>query len=168
MNPQEVIESVDSKIAKPGMLILITETTGRQAAMFQLTSTGSLKEIAITVKAKEAVQTIAETCENSRVSAIYCGGSGGSARAGVTKYPIRLTYAVHTNKAKLTVGGAPTFVLPGGGINFMVDVEKVMPGAFSWTPTPATICPIEYTMTLDDYIKMGGRQEAIKPFIKGD
>jgi hypothetical protein len=50
----------------------------------------------------------------------------------------------------------------------MVDVEKVMPGAFSWTPTPATICPIEYTMTLDDYIKMGGHEEAIKPFIKGD
>ncbi|MGA8833858.1 MAG: DUF362 domain-containing protein [Desulfomonilaceae bacterium] len=168
INPLEIIESVDSKIAKPGMLILITETTGRQAAMFQLTSTGSLNEIAITVKAKEAVQTIAETCENSRVSAIYCGGSGGSARAGVTKYPIRLTYAVHTNKAKLTVGGAPTFVLPGGGINFMVDVEKVMPGAFSWTPTPATICPIEYTMTLEDYRNMGGHQEAIKPFIIGD
>ena len=50
----------------------------------------------------------------------------------------------------------------------MVDVEKVMPGAFSWTPTPATICPIEYTMTLEDYRNMGGHQEAIKPFIIGD
>jgi hypothetical protein len=67
-------------------------------------------------------------------------------------------------KARLTVGGAPTFVLPGGGINFMVDVEKVMRGAFTWAPTPAMICPIEYTMTLEDYIEMGGHQEAIKPF----
>ena len=123
-----------------------------------------MEEIEISRAARSAVHTIAETCENSRVSGIYCGGSGGSARAGVTRYPIQLTYAVHSNKATLTVGGAPTFVLPGGGINFMVDVEKVMPGAFSWTPTPATICPIEYTMTLEDYRQMGGHEQAIKPF----
>ncbi len=67
-------------------------------------------------------------------------------------------------KARLTVGGAPTFVLPGGGINFMVDVEQVMLGAFTWVPTPATICPIEYTMTLKDFKEMGGHEEAIKPF----
>jgi hypothetical protein len=66
-------------------------------------------------------------------------------------------------KARLTVGGAPTFVLPGGGINFMVDVEKVVAGAFTWVPTPATVCPIEYTMTLADFIAMGGHEEALKP-----
>jgi hypothetical protein len=50
----------------------------------------------------------------------------------------------------------------------MVDVEKVMPGAFAWVPTPATVCPIEYTMTLEDYLEMGGHEEAIKPFhLKG-
>ena len=163
-NPIDVIASVDTTVAKPGMLVLITETTGRNASMFQLTPAGSLEEIEISPAARSAVHTIAETCENSRVSGIYCGGSGGSARAGVTKYPIQLTYAVHSNKASLTVGGAPTFVLPGGGINFMVDVEKVMPGAFSWTPTPATICPIEYTMTLEDFRQMGGHEQAIKPF----
>ncbi len=52
----------------------------------------------------------------------------------------------------------------GTNIALMVDVEKVMPGAFTWVPTPATVCPIEYTMTLDDYVEMGGHQEAIKPF----
>jgi hypothetical protein len=67
-------------------------------------------------------------------------------------------------KARLTVGGAPTFVLPGGGINFMVDVEKVMPGAFTWVPTPATVCPIEYTMTLNDFREIGGHEGAIMPF----
>jgi len=110
------------------------------------------------------IDELAGTCQESRVSALYCGGSGGSARAGVAKYPIRLTRAVHAMKARLTVGGAPVFVLPGGGINFMVDVEKVMPGAFTWVPTPATVCPIEYTMTLEDYRAMGGHQEALKPF----
>jgi hypothetical protein len=67
-------------------------------------------------------------------------------------------------KARLTIGGAPAFILPGGGINFMVDVEKVMVGAFTWVPTPATVCPIEYTMKLEDYRAMGGHEEAIKPF----
>jgi hypothetical protein len=70
-------------------------------------------------------------------------------------------------KARLTVGGAPVFLLPGGGINFMVDVEKVTPGAFTWVPTPATVCPIEYTMTYADYEEMGGHLEAIKPFRPG-
>jgi hypothetical protein len=64
----------------------------------------------------------------------------------------------------LTVGGAPVFLFPGGGINFMVDVERVEPSFFYWTPSPAVICPIEYTMTLQDYKRMGGHVEAMKPF----
>jgi hypothetical protein len=54
--------------------------------------------------------------------------------------------------------------MPGGGINFMVDVERVKEGSFYWTPTPATICPIEYTMDLEEYENMGGHMEAMKPF----
>jgi hypothetical protein len=64
----------------------------------------------------------------------------------------------------LTVGGSPGYVLPGGGITFMVDVERVKEGSFYWTPTPATICPLEYTMELKDYEVMGGHVEAMKPF----
>ncbi|MGB6063463.1 MAG: 4Fe-4S dicluster domain-containing protein [Desulfomonilaceae bacterium] len=163
--PPDVIESIDMKLARPGMRVLITETTGRKAALLELKADGSLKEIAITPEAQRAVAELAATCEESRVSGIYCGGSGGSARAGVTRYPIKLTRAVHSMRARLTVGGAPTFVLPGGGINFMVDVEKVMRGAFTWVPTPATVCPIEYTMTLEDFRAMGGHLEAMKPFL---
>jgi 6-hydroxynicotinate reductase len=164
MEPGDVIESVDMRVARRGMKILITETTGRKAVMLEVGKRGDLKEIPLSPEASRAVAELSDTCEESRVSAIYCGGSGGSARAGVTRYPIKLTRAVRAMKARLTVGGAPTFVLPGGGINFMVDVEKVMPGAFAWVPTPATVCPIEYTMTLEDYLEMGGHHEAIKPF----
>jgi hypothetical protein len=71
---------------------------------------------------------------------------------------------VHQGRAHLTVGGAPAFVLPGGGINFLVDVQRVKGSFFYWTPTPATICPIEYTMELKDYEQMGGHMEAMKPF----
>jgi hypothetical protein len=112
----------------------------------------------------EAVKAISSSCEPSRVSAMYMGGTGGSARAGVALYPVKLTRAVHAAKAHLTIGGAPAFVMPGGGINFMVDVERVKKGSFYWTPTPATICPVEYTMEFEEYEKMGGHVEAMKPF----
>ena len=163
-NPVDVISKIDMKIARSGMTILITETTGQNGAMFKIGKGGSLKEIPLSRQAAAALKAIDDSCEPSRVSAIYTAGAGGSARAGATQYPIKLTRAVHAGKVQLTVGGSPGFVLPGGGISFMVDVERVKTGAFYWTPTPATICPLEYTMTLEDYKEMGGHTEAMKPF----
>jgi hypothetical protein len=163
-DPADVISTIDMNIACKGMTILITETTGQNGAMFAVAQKGTLTEIPLSKKAKAALKAISDSCEASRVSAIYTAGAGGSARAGVTKYPIKLTKAVHAAKAHLTVGGSPGFVLPGGGITFMVDVERVKRGSFYWTPTPATICPLEYTMELKDYKEMGGHVEAMKPF----
>ena len=163
-NPVDIIEGIDEKVRRPGMSIFVTETTGKCAALFVLDDAGSPVETPLTPACARALEVIASSCEPSRVSAVYMGGSGGSARAGVTLYPVRLTRAVHRARARLTVGGAPVYVLPGGGINFMVDVERVKTGFFYWTPTPATICPIEYTMTLEDYRDMGGHMEAMKPF----
>ena len=166
-DPIKVIREVDENSSRPGMRLLITETTGGNGKLFELDEGGDLREIPLTEACKKALSAISATCEPSRVSAVYMGGAGGSARAGVTRYPIRLTEAVHNARASLTVGGAPVYVLPGGGINFLVDVERVKQGAFYWTPTPATICPIEYTMTLSDYRDMGGHVEAMKPFKAG-
>ncbi|MBW1713533.1 MAG: 4Fe-4S binding protein [Deltaproteobacteria bacterium] len=163
-NPLDVIASVDLTKTKPGTRLLITETTGQQAAMFVLTDKGRFEPTDLSPEAREAVAAIAESCEESRVSALYVAGAGGSLRAGAVRYPLRLTRAVHAGQAVLTCGGAPVFVLPGGGITFYVDVEQVKAGAFSWVPTPATVAPIEYTMRLDDYQAMGGHVEAIKPF----
>lgn len=163
-NPLDIVEGVDMTVGRPGMRLLITETTGRKAVLFELGPEGAFKEIAMTSEAQAVIKELADSCQESRTSGIYCGGSGGSARGGVTRYPIKLTQAVHAMKARLTIGGAPTFLLPGGGINFLVDVERVMPGAFTWVPTPATVCPIEYTMTLDEFRKIGGHEEAVKPF----
>ncbi len=164
VNPLDVIADIDNSVAWPGMRILITETTGQKAAMFELQQDGQLKEIPLSAPAKDAVEAISNTCESSNVSCIYMGGTGGSARAGVVKYPLKLTEAVHNARAALTAGGAPVFLLPGGGINFMVDVARVKQGAFYWTPTPAIICPVEYTMELGEYKAMGGHVEAMKPF----
>jgi NAD-dependent dihydropyrimidine dehydrogenase PreA subunit len=163
-NPADIIESIDMNIARPGMTVLITETTGQNGMMLKMAKNGELKEFPLTEKARAVLDAISSSCEPSRVSAVYTAGAGGSARAGVTKYPIKLTRAVHSAKAHLTVGGSPGYVLPGGGITFMVDVERVKQGSFYWTPTPATICPLEYTMELKDYEEMGGHVEAMKPF----
>lgn len=161
-NPLDIIEGVDSEIAKPGTTLLITETTAERAAMFRLGKDGRFEQMALTPRAKKAVDMIASNCESSRVSAMFVGGSGGSARAGVTKIPVKLNRAIHENRARLTVGGAPAYILPGGGITFFVDVEKVMVRAFTYVPTPATVAPLEYTMRLDEYLEMGGHEKSIR------
>jgi hypothetical protein len=54
-------------------------------------------------------------------------------------------------------------VFTGGGINFMVDVEEVKPGAFYWTSAPAIVAPLEFTMRLEDYRWIGGFIENVRP-----
>ena len=166
--PLDIIAKIDADTAWKGMTVLITETTGQNRAMFKWENGDRLTEIPIAARARAALDAISNSCEPSRVSAVYTAGAGGSARAGVTRYPIKLTRAVHEARAHLTVGGSPGYVLPGGGITFMVDVERVREGSFYWTPTPATICPLEYTMELKDYEEMGGHLEAMKPFDAGE
>lgn len=161
-NPLDIVEGFDPEIAKPGMTLLITETTAERAAMFRLNEKGQFEEIELTPAAKEAIDLMASNCQPSRVSAIYVGGAGGSARAGVTRIPIKLNQAIHQNRARLTVGGAPTYILPGGGITFYVDVEKVRVRAFTYVPTPATVVPLEYTMRLEEYLEIGGHKEKIR------
>lgn len=161
-NPRDAIASVDMSVAKAGMKILVTETTAQKAALFQVLSNGSVAEIPVSSEVQKVVDYIAGNCENARVSALYVGGTGGSARAGVAVNPIKVTQAVHSGEAKLTIGGAEAFVLPGGGINFMVDVEKMVPKAFTWVPTPATVAPVEYTMSRQKYEEIGGHIHAIK------
>ncbi|MBI5523163.1 MAG: 4Fe-4S binding protein [Desulfarculus sp.] len=163
-DPLQIIANIDIARTPVGRTLFITETTGERAALFELGADGQYHPIPLTPAASEALAAIAETCQHSRVSAVYVGGAGGSARAGVARYPLRLTKAVHAGQATLTVGGAPVFVLPGGGITFYVDVERVRPGSFTWVPTPATVCPLEYTMRLVDYRAMGGHVAAMKPF----
>lgn len=167
-DPADIIKAVDMNVAWAGMTILVTETTGQNGAMFEVDGNGDITSIPLTDKARVSMKAIEDSAESSRVSAMYTAGTGGSARAGVTRSPIKLTRAVHEGRANLTVGGSPTYVMPGGGISFLVDVERVKAGSFYWTPTPATICPVEYTMEKDEYERIGGHVEAMKPFKVSD
>lgn len=163
-NPRDAIKEVNMRIAKAGMHILVTETTARKAVLFEVQANGDVQEVPLTPQVRQVMQRIAANCEEARVSVIYSGGVGGSARAGVTTQPVELTRAVHQGEVKLTIGGAPVMLLPGGGINFMVNVEEVVaPRAFYWTPTPATIAPVEYTMQRSTYARIGGHMARLRP-----
>lgn len=161
-SPRDAIKSVDMKLAKPGMTILVVNTTGEIYELFELQADGSVKGIPMTEAAQALVDDINANCQQSLTSVMYVGGTGGSARGGVCSKPVAITEAVHANKAVLTIGGAPAFVLPGGGINFVVDTGKVVNKAFTWVPTPATVCPAEYTMTRADYEAIGGHMDQIR------
>ena len=159
---RDAINEVDMSIAKPGMTILVVNTTGEIYELFEVQGDGSVKSVPMTEKAMKVPRAIQENCQNSMTSVLYSGGTGGSARGGVCSYPLGITQAVHEGKAVLTIGGAPVFVYPGGGINFIVDTENMVAKGFTWVPTPATVAPIEYTMTKADYEAIGGHMDQIK------
>ena len=112
---------------------------------------------------KFSVERIQENCEPALCTVLFMGGAGGSLRAGVTENPVRLTRSVKDALTRVTSGGAPVYVWPGGGITFMVDVTQMPAGAFGYVPTPALVAPIEFTMRLSDYAALGGHMDYVRP-----
>jgi len=161
-DPVDAIKEIDMSIARPGMKILVAETTWRKIALFEVDEEGKPLQIPVPPELEEFRKMAADSCEDSRVSAMYYAGVGGSARAGVTLDPVKITEAVHKGKATLTIAGAPTFLMPGGGITFLADVEKMVDMPFTYTPSPAIVAPIEYTMLLDQYAEIKGHTHAAR------
>lgn len=155
-DPVEAIKEIDMNIARPGMKILVAETTWRKIALFEVSEDGEPIPADIPEDIEEFRKMAAGCCEESRVSAMYYAGVGGSARAGVTPDPIQITKAVHRGDAVLSIAGAPAYLMPGGGITFLADVEKMIDHPFNYTPSPAVLAPIEYTMTVDKYRDIKG------------
>ena len=162
MTPLAIISGVDKSKCGEGVSLLVTETTGRKYGFFRMKS-GEFVEDTPTADALKFIDVLQESCELSRVSAVFAAGVGGSARAGVTKNPVRLTRAVHAGKVRLTIGGARPFIFPGGGINFLVDVEQIRFGSIYLSPTPSFVLPVEYTMRLETFREIGGHIEALRP-----
>ncbi len=161
MNPVDVIDMGRSTI-RPGTTLLVTEPTGGYHALLRFEN-GEFVPMDPTPRVLAAVNELQSVCEKSRVSAMFVGGGGGASRSGITGKPLKLTEAIKERKARLTIGGAPTFIMPGGGITFVVDVEHVQTGFYHWVPTPAIVVPMEYTMTLKDYAAIGGHVDSIRP-----
>ncbi|MDA8717291.1 6-hydroxynicotinate reductase [Alphaproteobacteria bacterium] len=160
-DPLAILGPFDPKIAKPGQSLLMVSTTGEQFAYYELDQ--DLKPVGTTMPARlqPSIKRIEENCEPALTSVSFMGGAGGSLRAGVTENPVMLTRSVKDALTRVTCGGAPTFIWPGGGITLMVDVTSLPENAFGYVPTPALVAPIEFTMRKDDYITLGGHVDHI-------
>ena len=93
---------------------------------------------------------------------LFLGGAGGSLRAGVTENPVLLTRAIKSALVNVTCGGAPAYVWPGGGITVMADVARMPERSFGTVPTPAIVAPIEFSMRLADYQRLGGHMGQVR------
>lgn len=150
------------KGARPGLSLLMVSTTGEQFAYFELDDGLKPVEKPFPERLRKSVELIEDNCEPALCTVLFVGGAGGSLRAGVTENPVNLTRSVHALKTYVTVGGAPVYVWPGGGITLMVDVMRVPENAFGYVPTPALVAPIEFTLRRDHYVALGGYAEAIR------
>jgi hypothetical protein len=112
---------------------------------------------------KESVVRIRENCEPALCTVLFMAGAGGSLRAGVTENPVKLTHSVGDALTRVSCGGAPVYVWPGGGITIMVDVSRMPENAFGYVPTPALVAPIEFTLRLADYATLGGYMDHVRP-----
>ncbi len=150
------------KGARPGLSMLMVSTTGEQFAYYELDE--ALKPVArpFPERLRRSVSLIEENCEPALCTVLFVGGAGGSLRAGVVENPVNLTRSVHGLRTFVTVGGAPCYVWPGGGITLMVDVTTVPENAFGYVPTPALVAPIEFTLRRDDYARLGGHVSEIR------
>lgn len=162
-DPLEILGDWNPKKgARPGLRLLMVSTTGEQYAYYVLDEQLRPVQQDLPDQLRKAVELIEENCEPSLCTVLFVGGAGGSLRAGVAKNPVRLTRSVQRGVTRLTSGGAETYVWPGGGITFMVDVTRLPPGSFGYVPTPALVAPLEFTLPAEDYLAMGGHVEAIR------
>jgi hypothetical protein len=151
------------KGARPGLRLMMVSTTGEQYAYYVLNDELVPEPHEMPDNLIPSVQLIEENCEPSLCSVLFMCGAGGSLRSGATKNPVKLTRSVRALQTNVTCGGAEVFVWPGGGITFMVDVLKIPDNSFGYVPTPAIVAPLEFTVSHEDYLALGGHEDSIRP-----
>ena len=161
-DPLEIIEKIDPKIAWPGLRLLMVSTTGQDAAWYVLDEDLKPQKQGIPKPVQKVVDRIGENCEPALCTVMFMAGAGGSLRAGVTVNPVRLTRSVKDTLARVTCGGAPVFVWPGGGITLLVDVTDMPDNSFGYVPTPALVAPIEFTLDRKLYEDIGGYSDRVR------
>lgn len=162
-DPLTILGSWNAKKgARPGLTMLMVSTTGDQYGYYVLDEDLHPRLQDLPDKLLPTVELIGENCEPALCSVLFMGGAGGSLRSGVTQNPVRLTRSVQAGKTTVTVGGAPVYVWPGGGITIMADVTKTPDASFGYVPTPAIVAPLEFTTTMAEYERLGGYAEAVR------
>jgi len=164
-DPLTILKPFKPKFAWPHLRLLMVSTTGEQFAYYELDEALRPVEKELPETLKESVGRIRENCEPALTTVLFMGGAGGSLRAGVTENPVKLTDSVKRKLTRVTCGGAPAYIWPGGGITFMVDVTRMPENAFGYVPTPALVAPIEFTLKKDDYAVLGGHVDYVRPLV---
>ncbi len=162
-DPLSIIDKIDPAVARPGLRLLMVSTTGEHAAWYVLDQQLRPRPADMPAPIAAVVERIGENCEPALTTVLFMAGAGGSLRAGVTENPVRLTRSVRQALTRVTSGGAPVYVWPGGGITYMVDVTLMPDRSFGYVPTPAIVGPIEFTLRLDDYAALGGHVDFVRP-----
>ena len=150
------------KGARPGLRLMMVSTTGEQYGYYVLDDELVPQVRTIPENLLPPVNLIKENCEPSLCSVLFMCGAGGSLRSGATKNPVLLTRSVQKLKTSVTCGGADVYIWPGGGITFMVDVLKLPDNSFGYVPTPAIVAPLEFTVSREEYLDLGGHEDAIR------
>jgi 6-hydroxynicotinate reductase len=150
------------KGARPGLRLMMVSTTGEQFAYYELDNELRPVQMELPDTLRQSVDLIEENCEPALCTVLFMAGAGGSLRAGVTQNPVKLTRSVRATQTRVTCGGAPVYIWPGGGITLMVDVTTMPLGSFGYVPTPAIVAPLEFTMLRDEYARLGGHLAAIR------
>ena len=162
-DPLSILGPFNPKEARPSLTMLMVSTTGEHYGFYRLDEALRPVEAELPEALRLSVERIQENCEPALATVLFMGGAGGSLRAGVTENPVRLTRSVKDALTRVTCGGAPAYVWPGGGITFMVDVTRLPANSFGYVPTPALVAPIEFTMRLSDYAALGGHMDHVRP-----
>jgi 6-hydroxynicotinate reductase len=155
-DPLSIIRKIDPTVAWPGLRLLLTSTTGEDALYCVLDAALQPVPTAMPAAVRAVVDRIGENCEPSLCTVLFMAGAGGSLRAGVTENPVLLTRSVAKGETRVTMGGAPVYVWPGGGITVMADVTRMPKNAFGYVPTPAIVAPVEFTLPRALYHELGG------------
>src|SRR6202166_3825745 len=162
-DPLAILKPFKPKFAWPHLRLLMVSTTGEQFAYYELDEALRPVEKGLPDALTESVGRIRENCEPALATVLFMAGAGGSLRAGVTENPVKLTDSVKRALTRVTCGGAPAYIWPGGGITFMVDVSRMPENAFGYVPTPALVAPIEFALKKADYATLGGHVDYIRP-----
>jgi hypothetical protein len=162
-DPLSIIQKIDPATARPGLRLLLTSTTGDDALWCVLDETLRPIPEAMPAAVRAVVDRIGQNCEPSLCTVLFMAGAGGSLRAGVSENPVLLTRSVAVGETRVTMGGAPVYVWPGGGITIMADVLTLPKGAFGYVPTPALVAPIEFTLPRALYQRLGGHMDEVVP-----
>lgn len=158
-DPLSILRTIDEKTAWPGLRLLLTSTTGEDSLYCVLDENLVPVPANMPGAVADVVDRIGENCEPSLTTVLFMAGAGGSLRAGVTQNPINLTRSVSKAQCRVTLGGAPVYIYPGGGITLMADVLDLPEQAFGYVPTPALVAPIEFTLSKALYEQCGGHME---------